>query len=213
MGAAWLVVSVLSALAAIVPQFAQRGLSGIFALIALIAFVVFLARRRKSQWKRALDAYDHARAGRHGQALREYDRVLAEFEQGPGDSSRVGLIHSWRALSLSSLGRDGEAQEASGISMGLGGGEAQVNAIRALVLLKAGRGEEAACLSEKAVSLDPGNAHAHSCRAMVLWRTGNADGALASIDTAISLAPRKSERKEWQGMREGMLGDQSRDGP
>lgn len=206
MGAAWLVASALSLLAALVPQSTSRGLSGVFMFISLVTFVVFLAKRRRSQWARALDAYDHARAGRHGRALREYDRVLAKFKAGPGDSSRIGLLHAWKAISLSALGRADEAMAASELAMRLGHGEAQVNAIRALVLLRAGRDDEAVRLAETAVSLDPGNAHAHACHAEVLRRTGRLDASLAAIDRAISLAQRGSERREWQGMREEILG-------
>jgi len=177
---------------------------------------------------------EHFLAGRHAQALADFDRVIAVDPAFPPAHHNRGLAldrmsrlaealaaydaaialdadyaraHDSRGATLRKLGRPEAALESHTRALTLAGDVAEAHANRAAALYELGRPGEALAAAERAIGLKPDLADAHFNRGAALYRLNRPAEAVTAYETAVAFDPDHAHAVFGAAMARLLLGD------
>lgn len=183
------------------------------AAAAAAAAAGFVVRKRfpRSPFDHSCDAYVLAIHGFHSDALRLYDKAIAGFARDEAElplymsrSGRrvLGLTHAWKSVTLTHLGRPGDALAASERAIELHSGDRRVLVARATALHAAGMNAELLEWADTHLARDGSDVNMHLYRAVALLTDGEVDRAIEALSSAVELAPHsKSLRSTYNLVR------------
>jgi tetratricopeptide (TPR) repeat protein len=139
----------------------------------------FQMDRSRSHIRRGIEL---ASAGRHDEALAEFDLAIEAKPDNPG-------AHNSRGKLLKMMDRDGEAAKEYTRAIELAPGEAAFRYNRGTLYLKVGRWSRALLDLESALRVDPAWAEARVNLGSCLLNMGRDDEALEEFQTAATMEP------------------------
>ncbi len=162
------------------------------------AGVIMKKRFSRAPFGYACDGYELALYGHHSDAIRLYNKSIAEFKKAEtelphymegGGYGRFGVAYAWRAVSLARLGRAADALDSSERAIELGPSDSRVRVARATVLHATGMSADLLELADAQLEGDPSDVNMHLYRAAALLRLGETEQAIGSLSKAFELAP------------------------